>query len=60
MTYAIFGDSYVTRLQMYIGKLDFVHDCKFFGVPGMSTRNKFDNMFNQLINYKPRYVNTPN
>ncbi|XP_060585339.1 uncharacterized protein LOC132741227 [Ruditapes philippinarum] len=57
MKYAVFGDSYISRLERYThGKLEINRQCKFFGVPGMSTTKKFQDAFEQLLAYRPRYV----
>ena len=56
MAYAIFGDSYVERLEDFTrGDLRFKYDCNFYGVSGMATDNKFESAFNQLCSERPRY-----
>ncbi|XP_060564019.1 uncharacterized protein LOC132723342 [Ruditapes philippinarum] len=55
--YAIFGDSFITRLQASTyGKLDFDRPHRFFGVSGMSTQRKFTSKFREMLEYRPRYV----
>lgn len=57
MAFAIFGDSYVSRLKKFVYKNG--HNAKlfkFYGVPGMSTVNKFQSAFEELLRDKPRYV----
>ncbi len=34
--------------------MQFKYDCKFYGVPGMSTRNKFEAAFDRLCADRPR------
>ena len=53
--YAIFGDSYVSRLQAFTGnRLEFERPHRFFGVPGMCTNNKFSKKFDELLSYRPK------
>ncbi|XP_053402724.1 uncharacterized protein LOC128558010 [Mercenaria mercenaria] len=56
--YAIFGDSYISRLNKFNhGVLyDFNKKCKFYGVPGMSTQRKFEPEFQKMMMDKPKYV----
>ncbi|XP_060595448.1 uncharacterized protein LOC132749623 [Ruditapes philippinarum] len=55
--YAIFGDSFITRLQSFTnGKLDFDRPHRFFGVSEMSTQSKFTSKFREMLEYQPRYV----
>jgi hypothetical protein len=56
--YAIFGDSFITRLQSFTnGKLDFDRPHRFFGVSEMSTQSKFTSKFREMLEYQPRQVN---
>ena len=55
--HAIFGDSYISRLQKYTKNyMDLQGDCRFFGAPGMTTRNKFEYSFDQMLKFKPKFV----
>lgn len=55
MAYAIFGDSFVSRLQKFTkNNFNFKYECKFYGVPGMSTRRKFQTKFEELLYDRPR------
>ena len=53
---AIFGDSYVTHLERFIGDRSEVSNCRFFGVSGMSKRRKIQDKFDELKHYRPDVV----
>ena len=57
MSYAIFGDSYVEHLKKFTrGDMRFKYPCKFYGVSGMATDNKFKAEFDRLCRSRPRYL----
>lgn len=54
---AIFGDSYVSRLERYCnGNLTNSGICRFFGKAGMSTTKKFRETFEQMLRFQPDVV----
>lgn len=55
--FAIFGDSYITRLKRYCnGTMTTSGICRFFGKSGMTTTRKFQETFEQMLNYQPDVV----
>ena len=57
MKLAIFGDSYISRLQKFTSNnMDLPGECRFFGVPGMTTRRKFDDAFARVLQYQPTFL----
>lgn len=59
MSFAVFGDSYVSRLEHFTiskGDLNLNTKCKFYGVPGMGTTYKFESTFNRLCHDRPKAV----
>ena len=46
----------MTHLEKFTGGRSEVSNCPFFGVSGMSTRRKFQDMFDEMKHYRPDVV----
>ena len=46
----------MTHLEKFKGGRSEVSNCRFFGVPGMSTRRKFQDKFGEMKHYRPDVV----
>lgn len=55
--FAIFGDSYITRLEKFASRsMSMSGSCRFFGQSGMSTKRKFTEKFQQMLRFGPDVV----